>query len=346
MEDLIIEKRGGIASCVLNRPQALNALTHEQVLRLTQLLRTWEQDPAVAAVLIAGQGHKAFCAGGDIRALYHQILAGQMQAVADFFREEYRLNRLIHAFAKPYISLLDGIVMGGGAGLSINGRYRIATERTLFAMPETAIGFYPDVGGTYFLSRLPGAVGIYLGLTGARLQAADTYHIGLATHFVPGSDIAALDTALSQQETGAGIAAALADFHRDPGPAPLQARRSLIDAIFGRPTLPAVLAALRAHEDPWVRQTLSVIESHSPSALAVTFDALTRARSLSFDDCLKLEYRLSLQLALSHDFIEGVRAAIIDKSHAPRWSPPSVEAVPARIYTLATIVPEGGDLSF
>jgi len=345
-QDSVVRRHGAIASFILNRPKALNALTHEQVLDLTKALQEWEADPDVVAVVIEGEGEKAFCAGGDIRALYHHIIAGDKEVVGDFFREEYRLNRRIYTYSKPYISLLDGFVMGGGAGLAINGRYRVATERTVFAMPETAIGFYPDVGGTYFLSRLPGAVGTYLSLTGNRLRAADTYHTGLATHFVPSSELGALKEALAEQRDAQGVEATLAAFHRNPGPAPLQEKRALIDHSFDKETLPEILAALETATDPWAHEVLAVIRSRSPSAVVVAFDAAQRGRALSFDDCLRLEYRLSLQVAFGSDFVEGVRAVVIDKNSVPQWSPASIEAVPAATYALSTIVPENGELTF
>jgi len=344
--DTIIERQGGLARFVLNRPKAHNALTHDQVLLLADRLAAWEGDSGVVAVVIEGDGHKSFCAGGDIRALYDHVTAGRVDVVPSFFGDEYRLNRQINIYSKPYVALLDGIVMGGGAGVSINGRYRVATERTLFAMPETAIGFYPDVGGTYFLPRLPGATGLYLALTGNRLHAADTYHTGLATHYVHSAELDALRTALAAAADAEGIAAVLDRFHRDPGPSPLAEKQWVIDRTFGKETLPEILAALEADENPWARHALAVIRSRSPSAVVVAFTAARQGRGLDFDACLRLEYRLSLQVALTRDFIEGIRAVIVDKDQAPRWSPAQIESVSAEIYALHETVPAEGDLTF
>lgn len=345
-QDSIARKDGAIASFLLNRPKALNALTHEQVIRLTAHLQAWESDPDVKAVVIEGAGDKAFCAGGDIRALYHLIQAGDARTVREFFREEYRLNRRIRTYSKPYIALLDGIVMGGGAGLSINGRYRVATERTLFAMPETAIGLYPDVGATYFLPRLPGAVGTYLALTGNRLHAADTYHSRLATHFIPASELEALKLALARQENAEGVEHTLASFHRDPGASLLQEKRGIIDRIFSLSTLEEILAALEGDTDPWAHEVLATLRSRSPAAVVIAFDAARQGRHLDFDDCIRREYRLTLQVVWSADFSEGVRAIVIDKTSAPRWSSASIETVPPEVRTLTEIVPEDGDLTF
>ncbi|HEY0834897.1 MAG TPA: enoyl-CoA hydratase/isomerase family protein [Azospirillum sp.] len=330
---VLFEPRGGCGVITLNRPKALNALTLEQIRQIDPALRRWAAAPSVAVVVIEGAGEKAFCAGGDIRALYDASTAGDEGFLADFYREEYTLNRRIKTYAKPYVALIDGITMGGGVGLSVHGRYRVATERTLFAMPETGIGFFPDVGGTYFLPRCPGRIGLYLGLTGARLKAADMLYAGIATHYVPSSDIENLKAALADitdvAAADAQVQAVLARFHQDPGPAPLAEKRGLIDRLFAGDTLDAVLGALEAESDPWAAQTLSTICSKSPYALAVTVRQLRDGAALSFDEAMALEFRLSLHVAMAPDFREGVRAVIVDKDNAPKWQPPGALPVDA-----------------
>jgi len=323
---VLFEARGGAGVITLNRPKALNALTLEQIRQIDPALRRWAADPSVAVVVIEGTGEKAFCAGGDIRALYDAASAGDVDFLADFYREEYTLNRRIKTCAKPYVALIDGITMGGGVGLSVHGRYRVATERTLFAMPETGIGFFPDVGGTYFLPRCPGKIGLYLGLTGARLKAADLLYAGIATHCVPSSAIEDLKAALADitdpANADAQVQAVLQRFHQDPGPAPLAAKRDLIDRLFAGDSLDAVLANLAADTDPWAAETLKTIRTKSPYALAVTFRQLRDGANLSFDQAMALEFTLALHVAIAPDFREGVRAVIVDKDNAPRWQPP------------------------
>ncbi|HYD65084.1 enoyl-CoA hydratase/isomerase family protein [Azospirillum sp.] len=328
---VLFEPRGGAGVITLNRPKALNALTLDQIRQIDPALQRWAADPSVATVVIEGAGEKAFCAGGDIRALYDAASAGDIAFLADFYREEYRLNRRIKTYAKPYVALIDGITMGGGVGLSVHGRYRVATERTLFAMPETGIGFFPDVGGTFFLPRCPGKIGLYLGLTGARLKAADMLYTGIATHHVPSSAIEDLKAALADITDAADadlqVQAVLARFHQDPGPAPLAAKRTLIDRLFAGDSLDAVLSALEADPDPWAAETLKTIRTKSPYALAVTFRQLRDGAGLDFDQAMALEFTLGLHVAAAPDFREGVRAVIVDKDNAPQWQPPGALSV-------------------
>ena len=322
---VLFETRGAIGRITLNRPKALNALTLEQIRQIEPALRRWATDPAIAAVVIDGAGDRAFCAGGDIRALYDASVAGDEAFLVDFYQEEYTLNRLIKTYPKPYVALLDGITMGGGVGLSVHGRYRVATERITFAMPETGIGFFPDVGGTYFLPRCPGAVGTYLGLTGARLKAADTLYAGIATHYTPAEKLDGLLAALADIPAGGdadgAVAAVLARFHQDPGPAPLAARREAIDRLFAGTTVTAIKAALAADADPWAAETLATLNTKSPTAVAATLEQLRRGKTLDFDDAMRLELTLGVHMALAPDFREGVRSVIVDKDNAPKWQP-------------------------
>lgn len=336
--DIHFERIGALGRIVLDRPQALNALTLDQVHAIYPQLANWAADPAVAAVVIEGAGDKAFCAGGDIRALYEACRAGDMEYVAAFYRDEYRLNRRIKSLPKPYVALLDGIVMGGGVGISVHGRYRVATERTLFAMPETGIGFFPDVGGTFFLPRCPGQIGLYLGLTGARLKAADALYAGIATHVVPSDRLDDLRAALA---AGDDVAATLDRFHCDPGPAALADKQAVIDACFSRDSVDSVLAALNGHPDPWAHCVAATIRTKSPTATLVAFEQIRRGGGLDFESCMRLEFRLSQVVAPAADFIEGIRAVIIDKDNTPMWQPADIGMLGA-----FDMVPAGGDLNF
>jgi enoyl-CoA hydratase len=336
--EIQFDRIGALGRIVLDRPKALNALTLDQVHAIHPKLAEWANDPAVAVVVIEGAGDKAFCAGGDIRALYEACKAGDTPHVAAFYRDEYRLNRRIKTMPKPYVALLDGIVMGGGVGVSVHGQYRIATERTLFAMPETGIGFFPDVGGAYFLPRCPGQIGLYLGLTGARLKAADALYAGIATHFVPAEKLDALRAALAE---GGNVAAVLESFHQSPGIPPLAARRTLIDFCFAHDSVDSILAALDAHSDPWAADTAKLIRVKSPSATLIAFEQIRRGRNLDFDACMRMEFRLSQVIAPAPDFIEGIRAVIVDKDNAPVWQPAD-----AGLLGAFDMVPADGDLSF
>ncbi|MBW7849196.1 MAG: enoyl-CoA hydratase/isomerase family protein [Rhodospirillales bacterium] len=330
MEDeIIFEVRHGIGKILLNRPQALNALTFSQIRAMDRQLRAWAEDRSVRAVTIEGAGEKAFCAGGDIRAIYESRQREEFGALADFYREEYILNHFIKTFPKPYIALIDGIVMGGGVGVSIHGSHRIATERTLFAMPETGIGLFPDVGGTYFLSRCPGQIGMYLGLTGARLKAADSLYAELATHHVPTQRLPEIEQALwledVESELYATVSCILDAYHEDPGPAPLAEHREAIDRCFGEPSLDAIFQALAEEGTTWADEVLAGLRTKSPTSLLVTFKQIRLGAKLDFEQAMRIEYRLSQRFMAGHDFFEGVRAVIIDKDQKPRWRPASLD---------------------
>jgi enoyl-CoA hydratase len=321
--EISLELTGALGRIELRRPKALNALTLDQVHAMDPQLRAWAEDSRVKAVLITGEGHKAFCAGGDIRALYdagQRHDAGYFRA---FYRDEYRLNRRIKTYPKPYVALHDGIVMGGGVGVSVHGSHRVATENVMFAMPETGIGMFPDVGGTWFLPRLPGEIGTYLALTGARLKAADCLYAGVCTHLVAAGRREDLIAALQ----GGEVDAVLAEFAVQPGPAPLAEHRATIDRCFAADRVEDILAALAAEGNEWAEQTRNTILAKSPIATKVTLRQMRLGRTLDFDDCMRTEYRLSQRFMAGGDFFEGVRAVIVDKDQSPRWQPASLEAV-------------------
>jgi enoyl-CoA hydratase len=333
-DEILLGREGGLATLMINRPKALNALTLDNYRRFAPALRAWAEDPSIHAVIVRGAGERAFCAGGDVRAVYEagRGISGDPNLPSVFFREEYELIRRIHRFPKPYIAIIDGITMGGGAGISVNGAYRIATERTLFAMPETAIGLFPDIGATRFLNHCPGHLGRYLGLTGARLGAGDTLYCGFATHFVPCDRVAELVDELSRiawekgRERGE-IDATLARFAKDPGPAPLVALRPAIDRCFAGGTVDEILDALAAEATAggahagWATEARAGLLTRSPTSLKITLRQLVIGRDYDLEAALALEYRLTQHFMAAHDFYEGVRAMLIDKDQAPRWRP-------------------------
>ena len=337
-DDILFGREGGVGTVLLNRPQALNAFTLGMYRRFDPMLREFARDPAVRAVLVEGAGERAFCAGGDVRAVYEagRGISGERDFTAVFFSEEYRILRRIHHYPKPYVAIIDGITMGGGAGVSVNGAFRVATGRTMFAMPETGIGLFPDVGATRFLNLCPGRIGRYLGLTGARIGAADALYCGLATHFVPSERVAELKAALfaiawRPGEERAQVAAMLARFAADPGPPPLAQRRPVIDRCFAGDSIEALLAALRDEraEIEWAAETSATLLSKSPISLRITLRQLVLGQGFDLEQALTLEYRLTQHVMAAHDFYEGVRAALIDKDQKPRWRPSSLAEIDA-----------------
>jgi len=315
-DDIVFRREGRLGHITLNRPKALNALTYEMCASMRAQLGGWAADPDIHAVLIDAVPGRAFCAGGDIRAIYDMGLRRDGSAQA-FFTTEYRLNAAVKTFPNPYVALIDGIVMGGGVGVSIHGAYRVAGEHAVFAMPETAIGLYPDVGGTYALPRLPGELGMYLALTGRRIGLADMYDAGIATHFIPAENFAGIATHLSAGEPAGAILASLAT---EPGPAPLAAHRAAIDRAFAAPSVEAVMEALNGEGD-WGSETAALLATRSPTSLKLTFRAMREGRHLDFESCMKIEYRLTMRALEGHDLYEGVRAALIDKDQKPLWKP-------------------------
>lgn len=312
---------GAVGLITLDRPQALNALNYGMIVDMYNQLHEWANNAAIKAVIIQGSGEKAFCAGGDIRKIY-EARQTQDPLLAQFFWHEYRLNRFIHNYPKPYIALLNGVTMGGGAGISIPGSLRIATEKLMFAMPETGIGFFPDVGGSYFLSHCPGQTGIFLGLTGTRIKAADAIYLGLADQFVLTEKLPQVIDALVNTDLDH-----IAPFTSDPGSPTLSDVRQDIDACFGFDSVEEIIAALEKKNNAWSLGVINMLTSKSPTSLKVTLQQLRRGAKLNFDQCLQMEYRLTMRFLLAHDLKEGVRAVIIDKDQNPKWQPAKLSDV-------------------
>lgn len=336
---VLAEVRGALGVLTLNRANALNALSLEMIRDLTAALLHWSQDEAVQAVLVRAAGREgkppAFCAGGDIR-FFHQAAHTGDPRLEDFFTEEYRLNHLIHRYPKPYIALMDGVVMGGGMGISQGASLRVVTEFSKLAMPETNIGLFPDVGGGYFLSRCPGRVGEYLALTGHVLGAADAIALGLADGLVPSAQLPGLVEALCDQpheHAQQWLAAARARFV-DAGVAALPPHRDAIDRHFGARDVAAIAASLAADTSPWAAQTLAALRQRSPLMLAVTLEQIRRARGMTLAEDLRMERDLvrhcfALRPAAASETVEGIRALAVDKDHSPRWKPARIEDVNA-----------------
>ncbi len=340
--DVIIEKRGRCGVITLNRPQALNSLDLSMLIAMDHALDGWESDPAVASVIIRGAGERAFCAGADIRALYRLGKAGQGVEQLAFFRREYALNRRIKRYPKPYIALADGIVMGGGAGVSVHGSHCVAGDSLNFAMPEAGIGFFPDVGATYFLSRLPGCAGAYLALTGGRIGCGDAVALGLASAYVPSARHAALTQRLIDGEDAAAAVAA------EAGPAPASGMRehaAFIDRCFAGSTVGEIVTKIRAEKSDFAAKTLAAISSKSPTSLAIALRQMQIGGDLGVEEALRVEFRIAARILAGHDYYEGVRATIIDKDHRPKWSPADIDAVtPAAVDAYFAPLPD--DLTF
>ena len=336
-----IEEKGGIGILVLDRPQALNALTLPMVETVSDALARWRSDPAIRAVLIKAVPGRAFCAGGDIRRVIETAAAEGVEAGVRFLHEEYRMNWRIAHFGKPYIAVLDGITMGGGVGISVHGTHRIATENTLLAMPETGIGFFPDVGASHVLPRLPQRTGYYLGLTGARLDGATATRLGLATHYVPALDVAAFEAELVG---GGEIDALLARHSVEPAPGGLDVRA--IAGHFASDDLGRILASLAADDRPFAQEALATLREKSPLSVAVTMAELVRGRDLDLASCLAMEYRMVNRFLEDSDFAEGVRALLIDKDKRPRWRHARIEDVPEATIEACFAPLPAGELTF
>lgn len=321
--DILSHIKNEIGWITLNRPQALNALSMTMAHELSQLLKTWEDIP-LKAVVVEGAGEKAFCAGGDIRAIYEAKTRGDLQACRDFFRAEYTLNAQIYPYTKPYIALIDGITMGGGMGISMTGSHRIVTERALLAMPETGIGLFPDAGGTTFLNQTPGVVGLFLGLTGTRLKAEDALWAGLATHFMPSSAVPFFKADLLK---GIPLEEALSMHCHPPlKQGFLEHHQDLIETHFNKSCLQDILHSLQSDPSPFAQNIYNILSSKSPTSLAVTFRQLKEVGPhLPFAERMEMEFTLSQHFIEGHDFMEGIRALLVDKDHLPRWKPVTVE---------------------
>lgn len=319
---VLIEKSGRLGLVTLNRPQALNALTRQMARAIHAALDGWAVDSDIQAVAIRGQG-RAFCAGGDVRALSKGVRE-EGPAAADFLADEYRLNAAIAEYPKPYVALCHGFVMGGGAGVSVHGRYRLADASLSFAMPETAIGFVPDIGATHFLSRCPGRTGLYLGLTGTRIGQGDALALGLMTHAVAAGDFEAVIARLAAGEEAGAVVAAAA---QAMPPSPLEEHCRRIDAVFSASSVEAVFERLERDGSDFALQALRALRAASPSSLKFTFRAIRAAADMPLRDCLKMEFRVAWAAIQAHDFAEGVRAQLIDKDHAPHWNPSQLAAL-------------------
>jgi enoyl-CoA hydratase len=323
-DEIIIERTGGLGIVTLNRPRALNTLSLAMYRRFDPALAAWADDPAVHAVLVRGAGGRAFCAGGDVVAIYEGRVqtAAPGDYTADFFREEYQLIRRIHRLPKPVIALMDGATMGGGAGVAVNGRFRVATERTVFAMPEVHIGLFPDVGASRFLNLCPGRIGLYLALTGKRLGAEDSFYCGFATHFVPHERLDELTLALAELawagDARAEVETVLARFSGPPGPPPLAPLRPAIDRCFAGGSVETIVERLAAEPGEWAREAREAMARASPLSLKIVSRQLA-LRVADVEAALALEYRLTQHCMAGHDFFEGIRALLVDKDRAPRW---------------------------
>lgn len=323
--EVVTRVESGVGRITLNRPKAIHALNRAMCEAMIEALLAWREDEAVRSVLIDHAGERGFCAGGDIR-MIAESGAGDASEARAFFKTEYRLNALLFDYPKPITAVVDGIVMGGGVGISEPADVRIATERTTYAMPETGIGLFPDVGGGWFLPRLPGQTGVWLALTGARLKAADTVALGIHTHFVEGGATAALkDELLAAPADPKAVADRVAG---DPGPAPLAPHREAIDRLFAFDTVEEIFAALEAEGSDWASKQLETLKTKSPQSLKVSLRQIrTGATLASFAENMAMEYALGGRVVRTHDFQEGVRAVIVDKDNAPKWSPADLDGV-------------------
>jgi enoyl-CoA hydratase len=330
MSQILARKTGAIGHITLDRPEALNALTEEMCVGITRALQAYAADSEIGAVVLDGAGERAFCAGGDVILLHDSGKAGDSRA-ENFWRIEYALNELIHRYSKPYITLIDGFVMGGGVGLSVHGRLRVAGDTTRFAMPETGIGYFPDVGGTYFLPRLGNAIGNWLGLTGANIGPGQSYEIGVANAYVPSArhdDLIAALAATDLDGSDSAVANVMRGFvQRPPVGEPLPAALSCFDET----SVPAILRALDAEGSEWAAKQAKSMRRKSPLALAVTLEAMRRGATLRFREAMARELDYSLGFLKTQDFYEGIRAQLIDKDRNPKWSHDMGEVTPAQV---------------
>lgn len=340
-DEVLTEVDGSVGLITLNRPKAINSLNQRMVDDLTAILTGWAGDDAVRAVVLSGAGERGLCAGGDVVSIYHSARKDGVEA-RRFWRDEYLLNARIADFAKPYVAVMDGIVMGGGVGVSAHANTRVVTDTSKIAMPEVGIGFIPDVGGVHLLSRAPGGLGLHAALTGAPFSGADAIAMGFADHYVPHADIEAFRRAI----VGDGVENALAKYAVEPPPSELAAQRDWIDDCFARDTVEDIVAALAAHGAGPANDAANLIATRSPIALSVTLEAVRRAAELeTLKDVLVQDYRVSSASLRSHDLVEGIRAQLIDKDRNPKWSPAQLAAVTAADVE-AYFAPVDDDLSF
>ncbi len=340
-EHIKTEIQGTTGIILLDRPTALNSLTLEMVRAMTSALLAWRNDARIQAVLVKASSERAYCAGGDIRFFHHKGCAsatGGAALIEDFFSEEYALNHLIHTYPKPYIALMDGVVMGGGMGIAqagLQARVRIVTERTKMAMPETGIGLFPDVGGGWFLSRAPGQIGAYLGVTGEMIGAADAIYADLADLFVPGAELGTLQQAITVANDGRAAAqtfAARFAAQAAPSPSRLAQHRAAIDRHFAFDTVQAIRDSLATDDSEFAQATLATMNKRSPLMMCVTLMQIRRAAKMGIADCLRMERTMVRRCFENGEVIEGVRALAIDKDHSPKWNPTTLaEVTPAMV---------------
>jgi len=322
-EEVFFEKKGSLGLITLNRPEALNALTLNMVRLIHPKLKIWEEDNEIKTVAVTAVGDKAFCAGGDIRALYDWGKNNDKKATG-FYYEEYQLNQLIKSYTKPYISFVNGIVMGGGVGISVHGSYRVAGENYSFAMPETGIGLFPDVGGSFFLSRLKNNVGMYLALTGSRIKSSDAIELGIAEYFIQSENF---DDIFKQLSEGITPDKLLSSFNSNKVNSDLKNDFEKINELFSGNSLEDIFERLENDNSDFSQKNLSLLRSKSPTSLNITFRQIKNGSELNFEDCMKMEFRMVTKVMNDHDFYEGVRALIIDKDNNPAWKPETVEEV-------------------
>ncbi|RDH78128.1 enoyl-CoA hydratase/isomerase family protein [Mycolicibacterium moriokaense] len=340
-EDVLVTVDRGIGLISLNRPKAINSLTHPMVSEIARALTNWKHDDDVSAVVLSGEGERGLCAGGDIVEVYNSA-RGDHGVASAFWWDEYRMNAQIADYPKPYVSLMDGIVMGGGVGVSAHGSVRVVTDTTKMAMPEVGIGFIPDVGGTYILSRAPGLLGVHAALTGAPFGAGDAIAMGFADRFVEHARLAEFKEAIIAD----GIDAALAAHATEPPASELLAHRDWIDECYAGETIEDIVATLRGHDAPAAGEAADLILTRSPVSVSVALEAVRRAAKLdTLKEVLRQEYRTSCGSLNSHDLVEGIRAQVIDKDRNPKWSPPSPDAV-TRADVDAYFAPQHPDLTF
>ena len=356
--DIIFEERGHIGLITLNRPDVLNATTTDMNLAIHQHLDAWEAKDNIKAVVIRGEGDRAFCAGGDIRRLYD---SGKEKSsyIDEFFPSEYRLNHCLFHFKKPYIALLDGITMGGGVGISVYGSHRIATERLEWAMPETRIGYFPDIGSSYFFPRCVSKTGFYLALSSAHINAIDACYVGVADYVISSNKQEDLITQLTEADfsndvhtTAHVVVDQILESFKDASTlealkeTSLENHQACIDRCFSEQTIEKIFTALEKDNDKWGQQCLTELQKRSPTSLKVTLEQLQRGQDMTFDDCMRMEYRLNRRFIQNNDFYEGVRAAIVDKDRKPKWEPADLNKV-SKEHVLRYFEPlKKGELSF
>lgn len=336
-EDVIIHKIDTKRTITLNRPKSLNALNLSMIRKIYPKLKKYDENPDVDLIIIKGEGEKAFCSGGDVRAIYESRHSNPKFG-ADFFREEYTLDYLIGTLQVPYVAFIDGITMGGGVGLSVNGMYRVATERTIFAMPECQIGLFPDVGGSYILPRMPANLGIFLGLTGYRLKGKELLHTGIATHYVDSNLLKDLEKQLMLMKTESldktSVAALLAEFQSKSKTGvelSLKPHLPIINKVFGADTIEKIVDNLKNDGSEWSLSMLETLQKMSPTSLKVSLKAMKNGAVMSLKHCFQMEYRIAVRCCENDDFHEGVKAALIDKSNKPKWNPATLDLVTPQI---------------